>query len=134
MNTVISANAKKISVCYFYKFYAYLESKLLPETLKQLKAAQPETSYNKRLFGSSARTLCYLMFKGLALSPTLWFMSYVASVPRLLWRKQACCSSRRFTVIGGQILPAGNSAFTTTSTSLDVVRNTGANARARVKT
>ena len=79
------------------------------------------TATNKRFVGSSARTLGYLMFKGLALSPTLWFMSYVASVTRLLWRKQACCSSRRFTVIGGQILPAGNSAFTTTSTNLDVV-------------
>ena len=81
------------------------------------------TATNKRLVGSSARTLGYLMFKGLALSPTLWFMSYVASVTRLLWRKQACCSSRRSTVIGGQILPAGNSAFTTTSTSLAVVQN-----------
>ena len=82
------------------------------------------TAPNKRLVGSSARTLGYPMFKGLALSPTLWFMSYVASVPRLLWRKQARCSSRRYTVIGGQILPAGNSAFTTTSNSLDVRCNT----------
>ena len=88
-----------------------------------MEKAGANTAYNKRLVGSSARTLGYLMFKGLALSPTLWFMSYVASVPRLLWRKQACCSSRRSTVTGGQTLPAGNSAFTTTSTNLAVVGN-----------
>ena len=67
--------------------------------------------------------------KGFAPSPKFLFVSYAASVPRLLWRKQACCSSRRYTVFAGpwptrsMHCPASSSSLTKTSVALAVVSN-----------
>ena len=76
------------------------------------------TAYNKRLNGKIANPSKYHMIKALSILPKLRFVSFSASVQGLRHRLRPV-SCRPFTVTAVN-RPAGASALTATSFSLDV--------------